>query len=93
MANRFKGQATIYRALHGKLKMKQQELHSKPEVNSCATSGLAVVGPHVTQFDTKGAIRIRKSKDCQHNGEKKKNKINYLQSKRSSNTNPTKNRR
>jgi hypothetical protein len=47
--------------------------------------------------DTKGVIRIRKSsKDEQHNGQKKKDKQrsakHYTKSKRSSNTNPTKNR-
>ena len=50
--------------------------------------------------DTKGVIIIRKSKDRQHNGKKRKNKStnNYLQNtthtnKRSSDTNPTKNRK
>ena len=46
--------------------------------------------------DTKGVIRIRKSKkDRQHNGQQKKDKRTqrsyktYTQNKRSSNTNPT----
>jgi len=50
--------------------------------------------------DTKGVIIIRKSKDRQHNGQKRKNKStnNYLQNithknKRSSDMNPTKNRK
>ena len=49
--------------------------------------------------DTKGVIRIRNSKDMQHNGQKKKDKRtkkrstkHYIENYRSSKTNPTKNR-
>ena len=45
--------------------------------------------------DTKGVIRIHKSKDRQHNDQKKRDKQrstkHYTENYRSSNTNPTKN--
>jgi hypothetical protein len=47
-------------------------------------------------IESKWVIRIRKSKDRQHNGQKKKDKLRimkqYTENKTSGNTNPTKHR-
>ena len=42
-----KGQATIYKTLHRKLKIEQHEHHLKSGVNSGAPEGYAVPPPHV----------------------------------------------
>ena len=42
---RTKGQTTIYKTLHRKLKLEQHEHHSKPVTNSGAREGLAVPVP------------------------------------------------
>jgi len=47
MAKRKKGQTTIYKTLHIKLKIEQHEPHKKPFVNSGAPEGLAVPAPHM----------------------------------------------
>jgi len=42
-----KGQTTIYKTLHRKLKIEQHEHHLKSGVNSGAAEGYAVSPPHV----------------------------------------------
>ena len=42
-----KGQTTIYKTLHRKLKIEKHEPHQKSGVNSGAPEGLAVPAPHV----------------------------------------------
>jgi len=43
-----KGQTTIYKILHRKLKIEQHKPHQKPGENSGSPEGLAVPAPHVT---------------------------------------------
>ena len=45
---RTKGQSTIYKILHIKLKIGQNELHWKPGVNTGTAEGLAVPAIHMT---------------------------------------------
>jgi len=47
---RAKGQTTIYKALHRRIKIKQREAHWKPGVNSCAPEGKAVPASLMTHF-------------------------------------------
>jgi len=45
---RTKGQSTIYKTLHIKLKIEQHEPHRKPGVRTGTPEGLAVPAIHVT---------------------------------------------
>jgi len=45
---RTKGQATMYKCLHRKLKIEQHEPHKKPGVNPGTPEGLTIPAPHVT---------------------------------------------
>ena len=44
-----KGQTTIHKTLHRKLKIEQHEPHLKPRVDTGAPEGLAVPAPHVNK--------------------------------------------
>jgi hypothetical protein len=47
---RTKGQATIYKILHRKLKIEQHEIPQKPGDELSAPEGLKVAALHVTPF-------------------------------------------
>ena len=50
MANRkrTKGQTTILKTLHSKVKIEQHEPHTNPGVNACSPEGTIFPAPHVT---------------------------------------------